>query len=160
MRVIIAAIGKMRAGPEKSLVGDYLGRTKAIARNIGFSGPDLLEFEAPGKLDGKERQAKESHALLGAAPSGALLIRLDERGKNLSSEALAGLMARHRDDGASAAAFLIGGADGHDKSVSERAPLSLSFGAATWPHMLVRVMLTEQLYRAMTILTGHPYHRA
>ncbi|NOX84211.1 MAG: 23S rRNA (pseudouridine(1915)-N(3))-methyltransferase RlmH [Alphaproteobacteria bacterium] len=160
MRLIIAAIGKMRAGPEKTLAGDYQDRASAIARNIGFSGPDILEFETPAKLKGAKKRAREGAMLYGAAPPGSVLIRLDERGRNYSSEALAEMLARQRDDGAGAAAFLIGGADGHDQSITDRAALSLCFGVATWPHMLVRVMLMEQLYRAMTILTGHPYHRS
>ncbi len=160
MRLIIAAIGKMRAGPEKALADDYCERAGAIGRNIGFTGPDILEFEAPAKLKGPLRQAHEGKMLLGAAPQGTVLIRLDENGRAYSSEDFTKMLARQRDDGAGAATFLIGGADGHDKSVHDRATLSLCFGAATWPHMLVRVMLTEQLYRAMTILTGHPYHRS
>ena len=96
----------------------------------------------------------------GAAAPDAHLIVLDERGKQQTSAEFAAMLAKMRDGGARQAAFLIGGADGHDQSLTQAADISLSFGAATWPHMLVRTMLAEQLYRAMTILTGHPYHRA
>jgi 23S rRNA (pseudouridine1915-N3)-methyltransferase len=160
MRLTIAAIGKMRAGPEASLVNDYLKRAGGMGRGIGLSGPDLLEFEAPRNLSGKKRQDREGELLITAVPSGAKTILLDERGENLNSEAFASLIARYRDDGAPSAAFLIGGADGHATNLQKNAMKILSFGAATWPHMLVRVMLAEQLYRAMTILTRHPYHRS
>jgi 23S rRNA (pseudouridine1915-N3)-methyltransferase len=160
MRITIAAIGKMRAGPEAALTGDFIKRAQNLGRNLGFSGPELIEMEAPRGLTGAKRQAREGELLLSAAPSAATIICLDERGKNMPREKLASLLSQWRDDGASDAAFLIGGADGHDAAVLAKASLSLSFGAATWPHMLVRVMLAEQLYRAMTILSGHPYHRS
>ncbi len=160
MRLVIAAVGKMRAEPAGEIARDYAARAAAIGRNIGFSGPDIIEVEAPRALAGATRQAKERDLLSDAAPDGAKLALLDERGKNLNSEDFALTLARWRDDGAPAAAFLIGGADGHDDVLRRKADLLISFGAATWPHLLVRAMLTEQLYRAMTILTGHPYHRA
>ena len=127
---------------------------------LGLSGPALIEHEAPKALRGTARQAREGALLLGAAPDGAAIITLDEHGKNLTSEDLAALIAGYRDEGRRACAFLVGGADGHDASVKSAAMKTLSFGAATWPHMLVRAMLSEQLYRSMTILAGHPYHRA
>jgi len=159
MRLVIAAVGKMRDGPQAALVDDYVKRASAVGRQIGFKGPDVLEVDAPKTLVGAQRQTAESKLLLNAAPAGAALFALDERGKPLASERLAETLARQRDEGAAAAAFLIGGADGHDQSLRNAALTCFSFGAATWPHMLVRVMLAEQLYRAMTILAGHPYHR-
>lgn len=98
--------------------------------------------------------------MLGGLSSGTTIITLDERGSNIPSEQFAEMIRRWRDDGVANASFLIGGADGHATSVLDRSTLKLSFGALTWPHMLVRVMLAEQLYRAMTILSGHPYHRS
>lgn len=160
MRLVVAAVGKLRSGPESALVHDYLRRARDLGRQIGFAGFDLQEVDAPKTLTGPKRQAREGALLLGAAPDSAMLIALDERGKNLASEDFAAVLARGRDDGVKGAAFLIGGADGHDRTVMDAASLTLSFGAATWPHMLVRVMLAEQLYRAMTILSGHPYHRS
>ncbi len=160
MRLVISAIGKMRPGPEATLVEDYLKRASDIGRHIGLSGPDLFEGDAPKGLTGAERQRREGAALVEKTPERSLIFLLDERGENISSEALASLIGRHRDDGAPAAAFLIGGADGHGPDVKNSATKKLSFGAATWPHMLVRAMLAEQLYRATTILSGRPYHRS
>lgn len=160
MRLVIAAIGKLRRGPQTDILADYVGRADALGRNIGFSGPRILDYDAPRALAGPQRQAREGEMLLGAVPDGAALFCLDERGRNITSYDFAAMLARLRDDGTSDAAFLIGGADGHDEAVRRRATQTLSFGAATWPHMLVRIMLAEQLYRAMTILSGHPYHRA
>ncbi|GJL95963.1 MAG: ribosomal RNA large subunit methyltransferase H [Hyphococcus sp.] len=160
MRLMIAAIGKTRSGPLSDLSADYLARAQRDGRNLGFTGPDLMEFEAPRGLSGAKRQTSESALLMGAAPPSANLIRLDERGKAYTSEDFAALLGKWRDEGVNTAAFFIGGADGYDKVLREKAPFSISFGAATWPHMLVRVMLAEQIYRAMTILSGHPYHRS
>lgn len=160
MRLVIAAIGKMRPGPDAELLGLYRTRADAIGRNIGFTGPDIAECETSAHLPPNKKREKESAVLLAAAPTGAQLVRLDERGKSFTSKDFAAFLSERRDDGTPALCFLIGGADGHDPSLARVAPLSLSFGAATWPHMLVRVMLTEQIYRAMTLLTGHPYHRA
>lgn len=160
MRLQIAAIGGKPGASETSLIADYLKRANAIGRNMGFSGPEISALEAPRTLSGTKRQAREGSLLLEATPSAANLIALDEKGQNLSSEKLATLIATWRDDGVGHTTFAIGGADGHDQSVLDRATIKLSFGALTWPHMLVRVMLAEQIYRVMTILSGHPYHRS
>ncbi len=160
MRIVIAAIGRKRGGPEAALVGDYLDRAGGLGRRLGFSDISLSEVEAPKSLAGEVLKKREGELLLNAVPDGAQIILLDERGENISSEKLAALLARMRDDGAGPAAFAIGGADGHADMLRSRAVRIISFGAATWPHMLVRAMLAEQLYRAMTILSGHPYHRA
>ncbi len=160
MELLIAAAGKRRAGPEATLVDEYLKRARGAGRNIGFSGPTVVEVEAPGNLEMKKRQAREGAQLLASIRGGARIIALDENGDNMSSETFADMLARLRDQGAPGAAFLIGGADGHAEEIKRRADRTISFGAATWPHMLVRVMLAEQIYRAMTILMGHPYHRS
>ena len=160
MRLLIAAIGKMRGRTEAALVEDYLERARGFGRRIGFSDVALQEFEAPKSLSGDVLKKREAELLSGALPSGAKIFLLDERGENISSEKLTALLGRMRDDGAPAAAFLIGGADGHDAALREKADHVISFGKATWPHMLVRAMLAEQLYRSMTILSGHPYHRS
>jgi 23S rRNA (pseudouridine1915-N3)-methyltransferase len=159
MRLVIAAVGRMRKGPESELTNDYLQRAGALARQVGLHGPELKEVEAPKTLAGAKRQACEGALLLDAAPKRSVIFALDERGDALSSAELANRLAKHRDNGDPAGLFLIGGADGHDQSVRNAAHYCLSFGAATWPHMLARAMLSEQLYRAMTILSGHPYHR-
>ena len=160
MKILIAAIGKLRAGPEASLVEDYLSRANSSGRNIGFSGPFISEMEAPGNLPPASRQIREGELLLKSARDHERLFVLDEAGANLSSQKISAMLRDMRDDGVAGAAFLIGGADGHGEEIKARAAETLSFGAATWPHMLVRVMLAEQLYRAMTILSGHPYHRS
>lgn len=159
MRLTVAAIGRLRDGPELELINDYSTRIRAAGRQLGFSSFDVREFEAPKGLTGAKRQERESALLAQAAPPPAKRILLDERGKNLSSEAFANQIARWRDDGAGDAVFMIGGADGHDQALAAKADLIMAFGKATFPHMLVRTMLVEQIYRAMTILAGHPYHR-
>ncbi len=158
MRILVAAIGKMR-GPEAALTDDYLKRARDLGRQRGFSGPDISEYEAPRGLTGAARTEKEGEWLAGAAKDSAI-IALDERGVNVSSEKIATMLSDLRASGVKGAAFLIGGADGHDRKVIAMAQQTIAFGAATWPHMLVRTMLAEQLYRAMTILAGHPYHRS
>ncbi len=160
MRILIAAIGKKRSGPEAALVDDYLDRARGFGRRIGISDLSLQEFDALKALSGEALKKREGELLLAATPDGAPLLALDERGENLSSEKLAALLQRARDDGAGAVVFAIGGADGHGEVMREKATKLISFGAATWPHMLVRAMLAEQLYRSMTILSGHPYHRS
>lgn len=160
MRLLIAAIGKMRSRPEAALVEDYLERANGFGRRIGFPEVALQEFEAPKSLSGDLLKKREGEFLSGAVPYGAKVFLLDELGENISSEKLAKRLGRLRDDGAPIGAFLIGGAGGHDAALREKADHVISFGKATWPHMLVRAMLAEQLYRSMTILSGHPYHRS
>lgn len=159
MRIAVAAVGKCRIGPHTTLITDYKSRVQSIGRTIGFSDFSVHEIEAPKGLTGKKRQSKEGALLLSTASAGGKKIVLDERGKSLKSSVLANSLAQWRDDGVTTATFFIGGADGHDTRVTHNADLMLSFGTATWPHMLARVMLCEQIYRAMTILTNHPYHR-
>ncbi len=149
----------MRGGPDAALTEDYLKRAREFGRNRGFVGPDLSEFEPPRGLAGPARTAKEGEWLAEAAEN-SVAITLDERGRNLSSEKFAAMLGDLRDAGTKGATFLIGGADGHDAKVTAIAHHTIAFGAATWPHMLVRTMLAEQIYRAMTILAGHPYHRS
>lgn len=144
----------MKSGPEAQLCAGYIARAGQTGRSLGFKGPEVKEAEPPGGRD------REAAALLGLIPAGARRIVLDERGDNLTSEALARLLAAWRDQNAPACAFLIGGADGHSATALSGADQRLSFGAQTWPHRLVRVMLAEQIYRALTILAGSPYHRA
>jgi len=159
MKLLIAAVGRAKPSPERDLTTEYLDRIRSSGGPIGVTSADLTEVEERKKLSPAELKARESELLLGAVPSGAVIVALDERGKSLSSEDFAAFIARIRDDGAPSLACLIGGADGHGEEVRSRATLTLSFGKATWPHMLVRAMLAEQLYRAVTILAGHPYHR-
>ncbi len=152
MRLTIAAVGRVRDGPLRALYRDYAGR---------LTWPlTLKEVEERRKLSPAQRAEAESRLLAGAVPDGAAIVALDQRGVPLSSEDFAARLGRWQDDGVGDIAFVIGGADGLDPSWRRRASLVLSLGAMTWPHLFARVMLTEQLYRAQSILAGHPYHRA
>lgn len=151
MRIHLIAVGRAKRGPEKDLFDTYSGRIRWPFQ--------LHEVEEKRPLSGDELKVREAELLLGALPEGAVLVALDERGKPLGSEQLAGKIEGWRDGGAGDLAFMIGGADGLHDSIRKRADLILNFGALTWPHMLVRGMLAEQVYRAQQILAGHPYHR-
>ena len=153
MRILIAAVGRGRAGPEQALFDAYRRR---------LSWPVALkEVEERRKLPAAQLTQREGELLLAALPKapGLFVVALDPRGKALSSEDLARRLADWRDRGIAELAFLIGGADGHADAVRRRADFMLSFGPMTWPHLLARAMLAEQLYRAQQILAGHPYHR-
>ena len=153
MKLAIAAIGKPGRGPEAALADDYAKRTTAAGRALGLGPLDLIDLEPR-----KSGKAPEAELLLAAA-EGAHLIACDERGKTYSSRAFADHIATLRDRGERRLVFVIGGADGLDKSVLDAAASTLAFGPQTWPHALARAMLAEQLYRAVTILAGSPYHR-
>jgi 23S rRNA (pseudouridine1915-N3)-methyltransferase len=155
MRLHLCAVGRLRAGPERALVADYLQRLDRTGRPLGL-GP-VAEHEVEDRRGGG--MAGEAALLARAIPAGAALCVLDERGAMLTSPEVAQALAGWRDQGRQDAAFVIGGADGVDPALRDRADLVLSFGRMVWPHMLVRVMLAEQLYRAATILAGSPYHR-
>jgi 23S rRNA (pseudouridine1915-N3)-methyltransferase len=156
VRVHIAAVGRLRAGPERDLIDDYAARFDRTGRGLGL-GP-LTEHQVEPKPGAG--MAAEAALLARAVPAGAALAVLDERGRDMTSPDLAALLARWRDSGRQDAAVVIGGADGVDPDLRARADVVLAFGRMVWPHMLVRVMLAEQLYRAATILAGLPYHRA
>ncbi|HUF88084.1 MAG TPA: 23S rRNA (pseudouridine(1915)-N(3))-methyltransferase RlmH [Thermohalobaculum sp.] len=155
MNVLIATVGRLKPGPERALVDDYLGRAGQAGRRLGLGPFAVSEIDERRARD----PAAQSARLIEAIPADAHAIALDARGEALTSEALAALLARLRDDGRPAAAFLIGGADGHHASLRARADRLVSLGPMVWPHMLARVMLAEQLYRAVSILAGTPYHR-
>lgn len=159
MRIVVAAVGKAPPGPERDLSERYLDRLTKAGRSLGFTRVELIELPEGRERNGAERRAAEANALLAATPDGAVIVALDEHGENLPSEALARRLDGFRSQGAPALAFLIGGPDGHGPAVLEKARFRLAFGAATWPHLLARAMLLEQLYRSATILLGHPYHR-
>lgn len=160
MRIVLACIGRMKAGAERELVTRYVERAKATGRGLGLSGFDIAEFPESAARRAEDRMAEEAHALLSALPAGARICVLDPRGRNLSSEDFSARLRSEADTGSGAMAFIIGGPDGLAASLRDKADVLLSYGAATFPHQLVRVMLAEQLYRATTILSGHPYHRA
>ncbi len=155
MHMTLIAVGRSKSGPLREIYDHCAGR-------LGH-GPlgalALKEVEEHRPLSPEKLKRREAELLLGAAPAGARLVALDEAGKAMTSVALAGLLGRWRDAGVQDLAFLVGGAEGLDGSVRDAAALTLSLGAMTWPHVLTRALLAEQLYRAQSILSGHPYHR-
>jgi 23S rRNA (pseudouridine1915-N3)-methyltransferase len=159
MHFAIHAVGRMKAGPERELYQRYAGRVENAGRNIGITGLALRELSESRLPDARARCSKEAIWLMAGVRPGAVMIALDENGKDISSSALAKLVQKELDGGTPELAFIIGGPVGLDRIAIEKAALSLRFGSLTWPHQLVRIMLAEQLYRAVTILSGHPYHR-
>lgn len=151
MRSHILAIGRWKAGPEQALFKDYAARLRPA--------PILKELEVRKKLSGPTLKAAEADLLLDAIPSGSVVVALDERGKSLTSRQFAQKLQDWQDQGRGDVSFIIGGADGLDERIRQRADLLLSFGSLTWPHMLIRPLIAEQLFRAWTIMTNHPYHR-
>ncbi|WP_138934882.1 23S rRNA (pseudouridine(1915)-N(3))-methyltransferase RlmH [Roseovarius arcticus] len=156
MRLHICAVGRMRAGPERALYDDYILRADRTGRALGL-GPTTLH-EVEDKKGGGP--AAEAMLLERALPDGAVRVALDERGRTLTSPKFASRIAEWRDAGRGDLAFVIGGADGIDATLRGTVDFSVSFGTMVWPHMLARVMLAEQIYRAATILAGGPYHRS
>ncbi len=156
MRLHIVSIGRWSGGPDKVLYEHYADRIDRLARNLAL-GPLALREVVPKKTSDRDEEAT---ALLKATPQNSFVIALDETGKTQKSSEFADFLASKRDDGTSDMAFVVGGAEGLGATVTQGCQLKLSLGAMTWPHMLVRVMLAEQVYRALTILAGHPYHKA
>lgn len=151
MKITIAAVGRLRAGPERTLIDTYLS-------NLPWD-VVIREVEAKSNVGDGARLKREAQLLQNAIPDGSKIVCMDSRGKNQTSENFAHRLGEWRDDGERQVAFVIGGADGLDQALLKKANQTLSFGAVTWPHMLARVLVVEQLYRAHCILTGHPYHR-
>ena len=160
MRLIVAAVGRLKRGPETELSERYRKRAAQTGRQLGWRDVEIVEIRESRADAAGKRMLEESIALANVIPQKAAVVLLDAGGQNLDSASLAAQLAKWRGNDRPAAVFLIGGADGLSPSLRDKAELRLSFGAATWPHQLVRAMLLEQLYRATTILTGHPYHRA
>jgi 23S rRNA (pseudouridine1915-N3)-methyltransferase len=159
MRLIVAAVGRLKRGPEHDLAARYRERAVNSGRTIGIRAVTISEIDESRARRAKDRVAEEAAALKSLIPAGAAVVALDERGEGLASDALAQRLRRWRDEGRDIA-LIIGGPDGLAPDLLAGADLSLAFGRATWPHQLVRIMLWEQLYRAIAILSGHPYHRA
>lgn len=158
MRLGLVAVGRLKDGPERELVARYMKRAADSGRALGFSGPDVVEIAEARAPRADDRRAQEAVAIrkaLGAIP----YLCFDERGETLSSEKIAEWLAARRDGGLKALHLVIGGADGLAPTLRDRALGVWSFGSATFPHQIVRILAAEQLYRAMTILAGHPYHR-
>jgi len=160
MRLIVAAVGRLRDGPERALFEKYRGRFAPLAKRLGLAPVAWHEVGESRSENAAKRREEEGAALLKLVSDAEFLLALDERGKQLTSEAFARTLAKARDGGAKTAGMVIGGPDGLSQAVRDAAHLQVGLGALTLPHMLVRIVLAEQLYRAATILAGHPYHRA
>lgn len=155
MRVTLCAVGRLRSGPEYDLIQDYASRFDKTGRNLGLGPLTITEVEDKKNIG----MSAEADLLERAIPKGAKLCTLDERGKLMTSPDFAQTLGGWRDQGVGDVAFVIGGADGIDPNLRAKADFSLSFGKMVWPHMIARMMLCEQLYRAASILSGSPYHR-
>jgi 23S rRNA (pseudouridine1915-N3)-methyltransferase len=160
MRVVVAAVGRLKQGPERELAERYRKRAADAGRSAGLSAVDVIEIKESRAADAARRMVEESIAIANVIPERAATVILDARGETISSAAFAGRLQEWRQQNKAAVVFIIGAADGLAPSLRENASIAIAFGTATWPHQLVRVMLLEQLYRAVTILSGHPYHRA
>jgi 23S rRNA (pseudouridine1915-N3)-methyltransferase len=160
MRLVVAAVGRLKQGPERELAERYRKRAEQTGRRIGFRDTEIVEIRESRAQEIGKRMIEESIALSSIIPDRAITLILDQRGESLDSATLAARLGGWRDDGRPAAVFIIGGDDGLAPSLRDKATVKLAFGGATWPHQLVRVMLLEQIYRAVSILSGHPYHRA
>jgi len=159
MRILVIAVGRLKQGPERELATVYRKRAAAIGRALGCREIEIVEIRESRAPDAERRRVEESIAIANVIPDSAAVAILDEGGDNLDSVTLATTLRKWREQQRAAACFIIGGADGLAQTLRDRAGLRLAFGAATWPHQLVRIMLLEQIYRAGTILAGHPYHR-
>ena len=160
MRLVVVSIGRLKQGPEQELAERYRERFEDIGRKLGFRGLAIHEIPESRARDAATRIAEEATAITAAMPPKSVLVALDERGKSMDSAGFAQHLGRWRDEGIATTIFTIGGADGLSPDLQRKAKLRIAFGSATWPHQMVRVMLLEQVYRAATILAGHPYHRA
>lgn len=159
MRLLLLCVGRLKAGPERELVKRYLDRAGAAARSVGLTAVELREIDESRARRAAERKAQEAQAIRSMLAPATEAIAFDERGKSMSSRDFALFLAGRRDQGLASAALVIGGPDGLDPAFCASAKLVLSFGAMTFPHQLARIMAAEQIYRAATILAGHPYHR-
>ncbi len=164
MHLHLICVGRLKAGPERELVCHYLARAGGIGRNLGVSTIDMREIDesrARRPQDRKKEEAKAIRTVLASLVSpAAAFIACDERGENVTSAGFAQRLGQMRDQGASHLGLVIGGPDGLDPDLCAEAALRIAFGTMTWPHQLARIMAAEQIYRALTLLAGHPYHRA
>jgi 23S rRNA (pseudouridine1915-N3)-methyltransferase len=160
VQIVVTAVGRLKAGLERDLAARYLDRAAKAGPRVGLTGFAVREVAEGRAGSAPSRRAEEMATLAAVIPAGAATVVLDERGAALTSQDFADFVGRERDAGRTALAVVIGGPDGHAEAMRTDASLVLSFGAMTWPHQLVRVLAAEQLYRAVTLLAGHPYHRA
>ncbi len=159
MRFTLSCIGRMKAGADRDLLDRYLARARKSGRGLGITDVLLNEMPESRAQRAEDRKAEEAGGILATLQSGARLVVLDENGRNMSSADFSRTLETWKNDGVPDIVFAIGGADGHGAEVLARADLKLALGAMTWPHQIARILLAEQIYRAMTIQSGHPYHR-
>jgi 23S rRNA (pseudouridine1915-N3)-methyltransferase len=159
MRIHVGAVGRLKPGPERKLAESYLERAGALGRSAGISPVNVAEIAESRAATASLRMADEAARLRAGVPDEALVIALDSAGRDITSDEFAALIGGWRDDGTPALAFLLGGPDGLAAEVKAAAGYRLAFGRMTWPHRLARIMLLEQIYRSVTILVNHPYHR-
>jgi len=159
MRIALHAVGRMKAGPEKELADRYFQRLAQAGPSVALEFAGVTELPESRARSASARKSEEAERLRALLMPGTALVLLDEGGRQFGSEDFAARLAAFRDAGQRAVLFAIGGADGHDATLRDAASLVLSLGSMTWPHQFARIMLAEQLYRAATILAGHPYHR-
>jgi 23S rRNA (pseudouridine1915-N3)-methyltransferase len=159
MRIVVAAIGRLKQGPERELAERYRKRAADAGRSAGVTAVDIIEIKESRAGDAARRMLEESIAIANIIPDDGVIVILDPRGESMSSSAFAGRLQGWRSENRPAIAFIIGGPDGLAPSLREKSTMAIAFGAATWPHQLARIMLLEQIYRAITLLAGHPYHR-
>ena len=159
MRIHIGTIGKLKKGAEKVLSEEYFDRLKKTGPAAGITGIEIREYPESQAATASLRKADEAARLLSGCPDGAIIIALDEHGKSPDSKSFAKILEKLKDAGNRHIAIFIGGPDGHDATILSKATHKFAFGSMTWPHRLVRIMLAEQLYRSVTIMLNHPYHR-
>lgn len=160
MRIMVVAVGRLKLGPERELADRYAARFDDAGRRQGFRGIEVREIAESRARDAATRIAEEAAAIAAMIPEKSVVVALDEHGDSIDSSTFARHLGRWRDEQVANNVFVIGGADGLSPELQRKAKLRMAFGRATWPHQLVRVLLLEQIYRAATILAGHPYHRA
>jgi 23S rRNA (pseudouridine1915-N3)-methyltransferase len=159
MRILVVAVGRLKQGAERELAERYRKRAAATGRSVGLSDFDIVEIKESRADNPARRMLEESIAVATVIPDGAVIVLLDGRGESMSSSSFAGRLRGWQEQDKKTVAFVIGGDEGLAPSLREKSSLAIGFGAATWPHQLARIMLLEQLYRAVTIIAGHPYHR-
>ncbi len=159
MKIHILTIGRLKDGPLRQLAADYADRIAKVGPQAGLKSLQIREFDEARASDSKQRKSREAEVILAAIPPASIIVALDETGKSLSSRDFSGKIAKWRDDGEQDLVFIVGGPDGLDYDLVKSARQTIAFGMSTWPHQLVKVMLLEQIYRAITLLLGHPYHR-
>lgn len=160
MHLVVVSIGRLKQGPEQELAERYRERFEDIGRKLGFRGLAIHEIPESRARDTATRISEEAAAMTAAIPDKSMLVALDEHGRSIDSATFARQLGQWRDEGIANTIFAIGGVDGLSPDLQRKAKLRIAFGSATWPHQMVRIMLLEQIYRAATILAGHPYHRA